>query len=103
MAKAVAKFIRMSPRKLRRVVDVIRGKSTNEAQTVLRFMPYAAVKVVEKVLKSAVANAKENEKLDPHELRITKAFVDGSTTLRRWRAMSRGRGCLLYTSPSPRD
>ncbi len=92
MAKAIAKYIRMSPRKLRRVINEIRGKDAYTAQTILRFMPYAAAKVVEKVLKSAVSNAKENEKLNPDELRITKAFVDQSNTLRRWRPMSRGRG-----------
>ena len=92
MSKAIAKYIRMSPRKLRRVVNEIRGKDTNTAQTILKFMPYAGVRVVEKVLKSAAAYAKENEKLNPDELRITKAYVDGSSTLRRWRPMSRGRG-----------
>ena len=92
MGKAIAKYIRMSPRKLRRVVNEIRGKDANSAQTILKFMPYAGARVVEKVLKSAVANAKENEKLNPDELRITKAFVDQSSTLRRWRPMSRGRG-----------
>ena len=92
MARAIAKHIRMSPRKLRRVINVIRGKDTTSAQTVLKFMPYAGARIVEKVLKSAVSNAKENESLSPDELRITKAYVDQSTTLRRWRAMSRGRG-----------
>ena len=92
MTKAIAKHIRMSPRKLRRVINEIRGKDTNTAQTILKFMPYAGARVVEKVLKSAVSNAKENEKLNPDELRITKAFVDQSSTLRRWRPMSRGRG-----------
>lgn len=92
MSRAIAKYIRMSPRKLRRVLNEIRGKDTNSAQTILKFMPYAGARVVEKVLKSAVSNAKENEKLNPDELRITKAFVDQSTTLRRWRPMSRGRG-----------
>ncbi len=92
MVRAQAKFIRMSPRKLRRVINVIRGKDTHEAQAVLKFMPYAAARVVEKVLKSAVSNAKENHSLNPDELRITKAYIDQSTTLKRWRAMSRGRG-----------
>ena len=92
MAKATAKYIRMSPRKARRAINVIRGKDIAQAQTILKFMPYAASRVIEKVLKSAVANAKENENLNPEELKISKAFVDGSTTLRRWRAMSRGRG-----------
>lgn len=92
MTKAIAKFIRMSPRKLRRVVNIIRGKDAISARTVLKFMPYSAAKVVEKVLNSAVANAKENNSLNPDELRIAKACVDQSTTMRRWRAMSRGRG-----------
>ena len=92
MAKAIAKYIRMSPRKLRRVVNEIRGKDANTARTILKFMPYSGARVVEKVLNSAVSNAKENEKLNPDELRVTKAFVDQSTTLKRWRPMSRGRG-----------
>lgn len=92
MSKAIANYIRMSPRKLRRVVNEIRGKSANQAQIVLKFMPYAAARVVEKVLKSAVANAKENESLDPSTLKVTTAFVDQANTLRRWRPMSRGRG-----------
>lgn len=92
MTIAVAKFIRMSPRKMRRVVDVIRGKSATQAETVLKFMPYSAAGVVAKVLKSAVSNAKENEKLSPEDLRVTRAFVDQAVTLKRWRAMSRGRG-----------
>ena len=92
MTKAIAKYIRMSPRKLRRVVNEIRGKDANTAQTILKFMPYAGARVVEKVLKSAVSNAVENEKSNPGELKITKAFVDQSSTLKRWRPMSRGRG-----------
>ncbi len=92
MTKAIAKYIRMSPRKLRRVINEIRGKDAKSAQTILKFMPYAGARVVEKVLNSAVSNAKENEKLNPDELRITRAFVDQSNTLRRWRPMSRGRG-----------
>ena len=100
MVRAVAKYIRMSPRKLRRVVNEIRGKNTIEAQNTLRFMPYAAARVIEKVLKSAVANAKENNDLNPTELKITKAFVDQSTTLRRWRAVSKGRGYLILKRTS---
>lgn len=92
MSKAIANYVRMSPRKLRRVVNEIRGKSASQAQIVLKFMPYAAARVVEKVLKSAVANAKENESLDPSTLKVTTAFVDQANTLRRWRPMSRGRG-----------
>ena len=100
MAKAIAKHIRMSPRKLRRVVNEIRGKNANSATILLKFMPYAAARVVEKVLKSAVSNAKENEKQNPDELKIVKAFVDQSVTLRRWRAMSRGRGFPILKKSS---
>lgn len=92
MARAIAKHVRMSPRKIRRVVNIIRGKNVNHARNILKFMPYAAAKVVEKVLKSAVSNAKENDDLNPDDLVISKAFVDQSTTLRRWRAVSKGRG-----------
>ena len=100
MAKAVAKNIRMSPRKLRRVVNEIRGKDTNSAKVLLKFMPYAAARVVEKVLKSAVSNASQNEKLNPDLLKVTKAYVDQSTTLKRWRAMSRGRGFPILKKTS---
>ena len=92
MVIAKSKYIRVSPRKLRRVVDVIRGMDVITASDKLKFMPYTAAVVVNKVLKSAVSNAKENNKLNPAELRITKVYVDQATTLRRWRAMSRGRG-----------
>ena len=95
MAKAIAKYIRMSPRKLRRVVNEIRGKDASSAQVILKFMPYAGARVVEKVLKSAIANAKENEKLNLDQLKVSKACVDQSVTMRRWRAMSRGRGYLI--------
>ena len=92
MTVAIAKYIRMSPRKIRRVVNLVRGKSAHEAKAYLRLMPYAAARVVEKVLNSAVSNAKTNDHLNPDELKISKAYVDQATTLRRWRPMSRGRG-----------
>lgn len=92
MVVAKSKYLRISPRKLRRVVNVIRGMDVITASDKLKFMPYSAASVVGKILKSAVANAKENNKLNPSELRITKAYVDQATTLKRWRAMSRGRG-----------
>lgn len=92
MVIARSKYLRISPRKLRRVVNVIRGMDVVTASDKLKFMPYSAASVINKILKSAVSNAKENEKLNPNELRITKAYVDQATTLKRWRAMSRGRG-----------
>lgn len=100
MAKAIAKNVRMSPRKVRRVVNVIRGKDTKTAQTTLKFLPHAAARVVEKVLKSAIANAKENHNLNIETLKVSRAFVDQSTTLKRWRPMSRGRAFPILKKSS---
>jgi large subunit ribosomal protein L22 len=90
-ARAVAKHVRMSPRKLRRVVDLVRGKKGLEAITLLRFMPYAAARVVEKVLASAMANAENNKGLDTGRLVIGTAFVDGSMMLKRVQPRAQGR------------
>ena len=99
MAYAIAKHVRMSPRKLRRVANIIRGKNASQAQAVLKFMPHAAARVIEKVLKSAVANAKHNEKIES-TLKISKARVDQAVTLKRWRAVSRGRGYSILKKSS---
>jgi len=90
-AKAIAKYIRMSPRKVRRVIDQVRGKKGMEAMVQLRFMPYAAARVVEKLLKSAMANAENNFNLDPQSLFITTAFVDQGPTLKRIQPHAQGR------------
>ena len=92
MTKATAKYVRTSSRKVRRVINEIRGKHVTEAKTILKFMPYAASFVVAKVLNSAIANAKENENLSPDKLKISNAFVNDAPVLKRWRAVSRGRG-----------
>lgn len=92
MAKATAKYIRMSSRKVRRVINEIRGKHVTQAKTILKFMPYAASHVVAKVLNSAISNAKENENLSFENLKIANAFVNDAPVFKRWRPMSRGRG-----------
>lgn len=89
--KAVAKYIRMSPRKVRRVLDQIRGKSYRDALIILEFMPYKACEPIIKVLRSAVANAEHNNGLDPAELVISEAFADAGPTLRRFRPRAQGR------------
>jgi large subunit ribosomal protein L22 len=89
--KAVAKYIRMSPHKVRRVLDQIRGKSYREALIVLEFMPYRACDPIVKVLRSAVANAENNNGLDPASLVISEAFADAGPTLRRYRPRAQGR------------
>jgi large subunit ribosomal protein L22 len=91
--RACAKFVHVSPRKARLVVDHIRGRTVPEARTILAFMPRAAARDVEKVLRSAVANAESNPNLrwDGDDLMIAKAYVDEGPTLKRWQARARGR------------
>ncbi len=90
-AKAIARYIRMSPFKVRRVLDQIRGRSYREALIILEFMPYRACEPIIKVLRSAVANAENNQGLDPSNLYISKAFADGGPTLKRYRPRAQGR------------
>lgn len=99
-AKAVAKFIRISPRKARQVVDLIRGKSVGEAYAILKFMPHKGAEIVENVLKSAVANAEHNYNMNVDELYISQAFVDQGPSLKRFkpRAMGRADGIKKRTS-----
>src|SRR5206468_4615271 len=89
--KAVAKWVRCSPRKARLVAEHIRGRSVPEARTVLAFTPRAAAREIEKVLRSAVANAEANHGLIGDELYVERAVVDEGPTLKRWRARARGR------------
>ena len=90
-ARAQARYIRVTPRKARRVVDLIRGLPAAEAQQVLRFAPQAASEPVGKVLASAIANAEHNFKLDPDTLVVSKAYVDEGPTLKRFRPRAQGR------------
>lgn len=90
-AKAIARYIRMSPFKVRRVLDQIRGLSYREALIILEFMPYRACEPIIKVLRSAVANAEHNQGLNPTDLYISKAFADGGPTLKRYRPRAQGR------------
>ncbi len=95
-ARAIARFIRMSPRKVRLVVDQIRGCSVNDAYAVLQFSPKAAAEPVGKTLRSAVANAQykaedQGEVVDMDDLVVRDVFVDGGPTLRRFRAAAMGR------------
>jgi large subunit ribosomal protein L22 len=89
--KAIARYVRMSPHKVRRVLDQIRGRTYREALIILEFMPYRAVEPIVKVLRSAVANAEHNEGLNPAELIISQAFADQGPALRRFRPRAQGR------------
>ena len=79
-AKAVARTVRIAPRKARLVIDLIRGKQVGEAIAILRHTPKAASPIIEKVLKSAVANAEHNYDMDGNNLYIEKAYVDEGPT-----------------------
>jgi large subunit ribosomal protein L22 len=90
-ARAIAKWVRIAPRKARLVTEHIRGRTVPEARTILAFTPRAAAREVEKVLRSAVANAEANHGLIGDELVVSTALVDEGVTMKRWRAQARGR------------
>ncbi|MCK0438406.1 50S ribosomal protein L22 [Gordonia alkaliphila] len=90
-ARAVAKFVRVTPMKARRVIDLVRGKNVDEALDILRFAPQAASEPVAKVLASAVANAENNLGLDRRTLVITEAFADEGPTMKRFQPRAQGR------------
>ncbi|MGK7930248.1 MAG: 50S ribosomal protein L22 [Microcystaceae cyanobacterium] len=89
--KAIVRYVRMSPSKVRRVLDQIRGRSYREALIILEFMPYRACEPITKVLRSAVANASHNEGLEPASLYISQAYADMGPSLRRYRPRAQGR------------
>jgi large subunit ribosomal protein L22 len=96
IGKATAKYVSMSPTKGRRVIDMIRGLPASDAQAIARFDPHAAAEPVAKVLDSAIANAEHlahvrNISLDPEDLVIIEAYVDGGPTLKRFRPRAQGR------------
>jgi large subunit ribosomal protein L22 len=95
-ARAIARHVRMSPRKVRLVVDQIRGQSVNDAYATLQFSKKAAAEPVGKTLRSAVANAQykaqeEGDVVDVDDLFVSEAYVDEGPTLKRWRAAAMGR------------
>jgi large subunit ribosomal protein L22 len=94
--RASLRYVRTSPRKTRQVVDLIRGKSVNEALVILDHLPQKPARTLEKLLKSAVANAQQqNEALEVDDLRIAEAFVDGGPIWKRWRPRARGRATRI--------
>jgi large subunit ribosomal protein L22 len=94
--KAVYKYARVTPRKARRVVDLIRGKQAGEAMISLKFMPYKAAKLIEKTVRSAMANAEQKaESIDVEQLRITKVVVDEGPTMKRMRPRAMGRANII--------
>lgn len=100
-SKAVMKYVRITPRKARRVIDLLKGKTASEALITLRFMPFRGAKLIAKVLRSAMANAgQKNTKIDIDKLIIKEAFVDQGPVMRRidTRAMGRANTIKKRTS-----
>ena len=107
---AIARHVRMSPTKVRRVIDLVRGMDVNDALVALKFAPQAASEPVYKVVASAVANAENTEALRAEDLYISKAFVDEGVTLRRIRPRAKGsasrilkRGSHITVVVEPRE
>jgi large subunit ribosomal protein L22 len=90
-ATAVARFVRISPTKARRVIDLVRGKSVTEALDILRWAPQEASEPVAKVIASAAANAQNNDGLDPSTLVVATVYADGGPTAKRIRPRAQGR------------
>jgi len=97
--KAVAKDTGISARKIRPVVDMVRGKKVEDALNMLKFAPTPNARIVAKTVKSAAANAENNFQMSPAELKVVSIFADEGRTLKRFRARARGRaGSILKRS-----
>ena len=99
-AKAVARYVRIAPRKVRVAMDLIRGKSVREALAILRYTPKVASGVIEKVLKSAVANAEHNYDMNGDDLYVASCYVDQGPTLKRIHPRSRGQAFKILKRSS---
>lgn len=99
-AKAIAKYVRIAPRKIRIVIDLIRGKNVGEAFAILKHTPKVGSEVVEKVLKSAVANAEHNYDMNTDKLFVAAAFVDQGPTMKRIHPRSRGQAFKILKRSS---
>ncbi len=99
-AKAVAKYIRMSPQKVRLVVDLVRGKKVQEARNILLYTRKYAAGIVAGALKSAVANAAQNPNIDEKILYVKEIFVNQGPTLKRFRARAQGRAAGIKKKSS---
>jgi large subunit ribosomal protein L22 len=99
-ARAKARYVRITPRKARRVVDLIRGMPADQAQAALAFAPQSASDPVGKVLASAIANAGQTRPVDAASLVVSRAWVDEGPTLKRFRPRAQGRGYRILKRTS---
>ena len=93
--RAVARFVRMSPRKVRLIMDQVRGKKVDEALNMLSFSPQKGARILKKLIHSAVANAEQNSNTDVDSLFIKRVFADEGPTLKRWRPRALGRATRI--------
>ena len=98
--RAVSKYVRISPQKVRKLVDTVKGKPVESALDALKFMPLKAAGIVEKVMRSAVANADQNPDVDVDMLVVRNIIADQGPTLKRYRARARGRGTRILKRTS---
>ncbi len=98
--RAVAKYIRISPYKVRVVLDVIRGKKVDEAIAILENVNKAGAEPIKKAVQSAAANAEHNLSMNPHDLFVAECYADQGPTLKRMQPMSKGRGYRILKRTS---
>ena len=98
--KAVSRYVRISPTKVRLVTDLIKGKPVEEALTALKFVRKRAARLVSKTLRSALANAEQNPNIDIDTLYIKGIFVDGGPAMKRWRPRAMGRATRILKRSS---
>ena len=98
-AKAIAKYVRMSPSKLKPVADLVRGKDLNEALNILKFTPGKGAEIVEKVVKSAAANADVKE-MNADNLYVSEVYAHQGPTMKRWKAGAQGRASIILKRSS---
>ena len=94
-SKAILRYARISPRKVRRVTDLIKGKNAGDAMINLGFFPHRGSDLVAKVLKSAMANAEQKKVADPESMKISKVFIDQGPTMKRMRPRAQGRADVI--------
>ena len=100
VVRATQRYARISPQKVRMIADAIKGKPAGAAINALKFMPQKSAAIVEKIVRSAVANADQNSDIDVDTLIISNVIVDGGPTLKRFRARARGRGTRILKRTS---
>ncbi|SDZ17976.1 MULTISPECIES: 50S ribosomal protein L22 [Tindallia] len=99
-ARAIARHIRIAPRKAKLVADLVRGKQVNEALAILKFTPKGASPVIEKLLRSAIANAENNHSMDKDDLYISEIYANQGPTMKRFRPRAQGRATQILKRTS---